>query len=540
MKSELLVLNRKNTMLYRSEEKTFIKSLFKEVEIKLKENEHQVLHDILLFSQEETSINELSQATGHEISLKKLMKVLYECGSIFIYKNKVNANIQAKGWFKILSQYLPYDYDLWSHVNLMNESNVYISTEVQENFPDLLKVLNENGVSTYTSNHDFVAHRNENSWTIAMVTEYQETKTNVIQITITENSVNGVASRHHVSTIKEPISDSIKWDSGYLLYKIAPFYMSIYIMKSIFGLSSNSFRLNEEGRFFEQNLDWNNRYEVIPENQVLTPDKERNKIDFINGFESFITRDLLPLRISGHKDDYSELYQVGFSTFGLQEINHNELAFVLAGIDYEDTAVASIKWAMERHFDIETNNKWLVTDGHEYYLDKTMFLLNYLEEPYQLLELSLDSLPNGSVAHVYNSRLNVKLNFFVKRYTYSSSFSVYLQVNGETMYSDERKTCDLYAKIDDLFINMLLQYFNSTIEYQGILKEIVDLDIDQSELNHEILTSTFQTEQAFIENALVLFQKYNIRYNESSWIHENELHRDCGLIVRQITVGTYS
>ncbi|MGQ8872588.1 hypothetical protein [Paenibacillus sp. TSA_86.1] len=539
MKSELLVLNRQNTMLYRSEDKTFIKSPFKEVEIKLKENEHQILCDILLFSQEETSINELNKTISHGILLKKLMKVLYECGSIFIYKNQLGEDIQAKGWFRILSQYLPYDYDLWNHINLVNKSNVYISNEVQEKFPDLLEVLSQNGISTYTNYNDFVPHENENSWTIAMVTEYQETETNLIQMTITEVSINGVTNRQHVSTIEELSYDRVKWDSGYLLYKIAPFYISIYTMKSIFGLSFNSFRLNEEGRFFEQNLDWDNRYEVIPEIQVVVPDQKRNKIDFIHGFESFIMRNLLPLRISGHKDDYSELYQVGFSTFGLQEINSNKLAFVLAGIDYEETAVASIKWAMERHLNIATNNKWLVTDTQEYYLDKTMFLLNHLEEPYQLLGLSLDSLPNDSVAHVYNSRLNLELKVFIKRYTYSSSFSVYLQVNGGAIYSDERKTSDLYTKIDDLFLNILLQNFNSTIEYQGILKEIVDLNIDQSELIQEIMTSTFQTEQAFIENALALFQKYNIRYNERSWIHESELHRDCGLIARQITVGAY-
>ena len=525
-------------MLYREKEKTFIKSHFKELEVKMTDSTHQILIELLSASKEGIPLKMLENRIQHN-DLMKMVKLMYEAGSIFIYPSSIPIDkVASAGWFHILTQYLPPNKNLSDYIDRVNQSKVWIDVEVNKLFPRLISLLQEYGINV-SLDCALPYSPSINDWLITMNTEEVESGHNTIVVSVHNHSVSGIkySNEDLIPRNTNKAADAINKNN--LLHKTAPLYLLIYITKTIFGLSSQTFTLNEEGRFFEQDFTPSQLYETVPHIYVETMSEEMDRLDYINGFETFIAKNILPLKISGHLDRYSDLFQVGFTTYGIQN-KKDEYGFVYAGTDYRETGFRAIKKGLEHHFHTQVSKNWLVTDAENYFYDKVIYLLSHLDESFHVIELNNDKLDDSSLINIYGTRLDIEYKVFLKVHHLSSAAIVYLYIPDENLYyTDGKKTIEIKERIDEIFLNYVLKKYNQNIDFDGLLDVLESIELGTEPQLYEIPDLLQHNRRQFIEKSLNLFKNYNIRYDERAWRYEEEL-RDANLLVRKIMVGEYS
>ncbi|MCE5170623.1 hypothetical protein LQV63_15005 [Paenibacillus profundus] len=537
MENSLQIFNRQNTMLYREQEKTFMKSHFKELEVKMTDATHQVLIELLSASKEGIPLKTLEHIIQHS-DFMKMVKLLYEAGSIFLYPGSIPIDkVASSGWFHILTQYLPPDKKLSDYIDRVNRITVWIDDAVNKLFPRLRSLLQESGISVSLS-HELPYTPMVNDWVITMNREEVAGRNNTIVVSVHDHAVSGFKYSKEV-LIPESTGKPDLINKNSLLYKTAPLYLFIYIAKTVFGLSKHTFTLNKEGRFFEQDLAPNHLYDTVPHLNVQTINEAKDKLDDINGFETFIAKNILPLKISGHLDAYSDLVQVGFTTYGIQH-KESEYGYVYAGTDYPLTAFTAIKRGLRHHFHTQVSKDWLVTDAENYYYDKVLYLLNHFDEPFHIIELDRNKLDTSSLTVIYGKRLNIEYNVFLKVHHLSSAAIVYLYMPSENRYyTDGNKTSEIKEKIDEIFINYVVKQCNPEADFSGMLHVLESIELEAEPPRYDRPGFIHHDRQRFIEKSLGLFKKYNIRYEERAWRYEEEL-KDANLLVRKIMVGEYS
>ncbi|WP_062051497.1 hypothetical protein [Bacillus sp. JCM 19034] len=535
---DMLILNRQNTMVYFDEDKSIIKTYHKEVSIATSQEQYELLIDILSTCKSEVLISDLLKVYEDRTIVMKLIKVLYKTGSVFIYPTSYYLSCYfKKSWFRVLSQYLPANKDILHSCRLVDEAVVHITPEAEQKLPLLRGLLKDNDLKTYK---EWDGELTNNDWVISTNEEFEHQ--NHIVLALSEERLAGVQKYERIER-DIPSSDNkntISRES--LLYKVAPYYTMLYLIKSIVGISKVAFSVNKAGKFYEYDLMEDNYMETVDDFSFPTPVIAKGSLDYVGHFESFISAaSNIPLTVSGWKNDsYTDLFQIGYATYSLTNQVTKE-TFVYAGLDYIDTAMESIKKGLAYYLNKEsTHMDWLVSTRESYYLDKVLLLLEYIDEPFLIYKLKNEVFLTGK----FNEYLNVasfKPEFCVKKYLNSNSYTVYLyDRENDQLYTDGKRTIRLADKGAELAINYLLVTLNPEKTMTTILKPV---NAEEKKEIFQMISGDMANfeeiiEKDFIENGLTLFKHARLSPNESAWKYEEKLN-ESNLIVRELEVRTY-
>lgn len=533
---DFLVLNRHNTMVYFDENKSIIKTYHKEVSIETSKEQYELLIDILNTTKREIKINDFLKEYEDTKYVMKLIKVLYDSGSIFIYPASYQLSTYfKKSWFRVLSQYLPPTKDILHCSFLIDRAVIHITPLVEQMLPGIRGILGENDLHVYQQQR--AGKFTENDWVLS--TDEDDFLQNAVKLSLSTDRLTGVISTDK-RIDKNILPKSNVIDNESLLYKVGPYYTMLYIMKSIVGISKTSFIINKEGKYYEYDLVKEDYMQTIDDYSFPTPTISNGSLDYIGHFESFInTNPNIPFTVSGWKDDnYAELFQMGFATYSFTNVLTKE-PFVFAGLDYIDTAMSSIKNGLSYYFNREAKQAvWLVTTEESYYLDKLLLLLEYTEEPYAIYKLEHSHYLNERFAE-YLNKANLDLEFFVMKYLHSNSYTVYLyDRENDQLYTDGKKTILIDDKMMELAINYMLVKLNPEKKILTILVTVEDKEEFFLNVNHEFLFFEETNERDFIEKGLTLIKQASLSPTERAWKYEKKLN-ESNLIVREIEVRAY-
>lgn len=530
------MLNRQNTMIHFEREQSTIKNYFKEVSIKITSFHYQLFIKILNSSKKEISVEDLcSEVSSDKGHVLKVLKMLREVGSILIYPDDASLERYfSKGWFKVLLQYLPPSMDILNGCRALSDAHIYLTPEIDHRIPHLKDVLIKNDLDVSTGYNDL-----HNMWIVGSGHD----NCSSIELLLEENRLVGM--NHTLNPPKGrnvANTDGKDLDSNSLLYKIAPFYTMIYIIKSIAGISKSAFYMNRDGKFHEYNLTADEYTQTVKELSFPENSNHEDKLSCVGNFESFIINEpSIPISVSGWTDDvYSNIYQMGYSTYSLTATQDKQGTFVYAGTDYVETAFNAIKKGLAYFLNKESKqNDWLVTSSQSYYLDKTLFLLGYTSEPYMVNKVKKTQ---GLWEIVkYLEFLDMDLDFYVKKHNKTNSFIVYIHdKQSDDIYTDGKRTVDVQRKIFVLVLNYMLVTSNADTKLANVLEKVDNREIREELLNdsvREAVLSDPVDETEFIENCLDFFEQVNIDYFESAWIYETQLNK-ANLIIRKMEVET--
>lgn len=534
-----MVLNRQNTMLYFDGDKSIIKTYFKEVSLEMSQEQHKLLLDLLNASKRERLISDFLKEFKDENYVMRLLKVLYEAGSVFIYPVTYNlSRFFRNSWFRVLSQYLPPDKDILHSCCLVEEAIIHITPRVDQEIPNLRELLIDNDLAV--SPH-IAGEVRDNDWIISMENNFIHQ--NSIELSLSEDKLVGVIQKDKATRSDIPIIDkehSLARTS--LLYKIGPYYTMLYIVKSIVGISKSAFSINKEGKFYEYDLVAEDFKQTIEEFSFPKPIVSKGILDYVVNFEFFINRNpTIPFNISGWKDEsYADLFQMGYATYSLTDSLTKD-TFVYAGLDYIETAMSSIKKGLEHYLNKgEKKAKWMVSTQESYYLDKVLLLLQYIDEPYTFHMMERADYPNAEFAEYLNT-INVNPDFYLMKFCNSNSYTVYLyDLENDQLYTDGKRSINIADKMAEIALNYILIKNNADKLITNILVPLAAKEKEElfKMASHQDIGLEIPDEKQFIENGLLLIKHSYLDLNESAWKYEEQLN-ESNLIVREIEVKTY-
>lgn len=524
-------------MIYFDENKSIIKTYFKEVSIETSREQYEFLIEILNATKNEIAIRDLVEEYEDQKYIMKLLKVLYDAGSILLYPVSNNLSYYFQyGWFRVLLQYLPTNKDILQSCRLLVEASVYVTQEVERQLPELKLLLLENGVSV---SEEIRGELNDNDWVICMGNDTTHQQ-HVIELSLSIEKLVGVKRVNNQSLYHHNMDKDTLLFKESLLYKVGPYYAMLYMIKSIVGISLSAFSLNKEGKFYEYNVEVDNYKQTVEEFSFPEPTQSKGNLDYIGSFESFINRNpAIPISVSGWKDIHGDLFQMGFATYSLTDSVTKD-TFVYAGLDYIETAMKSIVNGLSYYLNKDLKQvNWIVSTPDSYYLDKVLLLLQYVEEPYAFYKLELSNHPDNKFTE-YLHTLNVTPEFFVKKYSNSNSYTVYLYDHeNDELYTDSKKTITIENKIVELALQYILLKNNPQQSISTIIRPIAHTEMEELLRMDFSMLNGFEApeEKSFIENGLRLFKYSNLHTVEHAWKYEEQLN-EINLVVRKIEVET--
>ncbi|MFK3937452.1 hypothetical protein ACI2JA_08040 [Alkalihalobacillus sp. NPDC078783] len=537
---EMLVLNRQNTMVYFDGKEVLIRNYFKKISLTMTKDEYDTLLKIMVVTKEECSIEALSQEISVEQErIIKLLKILHQIGSILLYSNSNSKSLkyyQKKKWFEFVTQYLPPSENVHKACQKLDAAEISISDKVNEIFPKMKKVFRENDLQNMTQEE---VEQANHVWKLDMSSsENKENQT--IVLSLSQDKLIGKKTVSGDPLDELPTKADAVPSERSLLYKVGPIYTMIYVVKTILGISEPFFSINEEGTFAEYNLNKDKWFQstqdiVFHHDQA---NKRVNDLEKVSKFEEFLHLNKIPLRISGLDCSYEEIYQMGLATYALTN-KGNGKTFVYAGLNYVETANQSIQKGLEYFLSDEENEGWIVTNSSEYYLRKALFMLEKIEESYELYHLSGTEFENSDGVK-YMRSLKHHLNIYCKKFNESNSFTIYVHdVDSDRLYTDGKRTIDLDSKISELIWNVVLLKENQGQQFVSVLKDDEKLLCDIRKGHVKSTGTLFKVQPTdFIDESLRLLESRNFKYEEESWKFEDNV-RDSDLLVRKIEVSSY-
>lgn len=533
MVGELFVLNRQNTMIHFDGEQTLIKNYFKEVSVQTSSVEYQLFINILNATENVVSVEHMcAHVSGDNTDILKALKTLHKMGSVLLYPGTWTIEqYLSQGWFPVLLQYMPPENDIREACRKLNDAQLFITPEADNILPGLKEALTRQALQ--------VSHEQDTqTWIIGTVADTNKT----IELIPESDRLIGINHQLAPPNIQPGSEDGYEYaDASSVLFKVAPFYATIYIIKSIAGIGQSTFYLNRDGKFHEYDLKQQNYAQTIKELSFSEPSDQKDILTLVGRFEDFISKETsIPIKIPGWKDDvYSTIYQMGYATYSLSSTEKDADTFVYAGTDYVETAFQAMKEGLAYYLDAAVERqKWLVTSSEDYFVDKALFLLNHVDEPYTIYKVD-PSAEEIQEIYEYIRFLEMDIHFYVKRYMHSKSCEVYIYDGvSDMIFTDGKRTIDVKRKLSKLLPNYMLVVCNSDIAPVTVLGEVND-----ETLRNELLHSKVEkadvampdSETAFIHNSLDIFKRENLDYFESAWVHERQMNQ-ANLVVRKLEV----
>ncbi|EOV9527418.1 hypothetical protein ACRS52_19900 [Bacillus cytotoxicus] len=525
MSKEIKLLNRENVMIYRKKNITLLKTSYKTLKIELDDQEHKLLTKILTQTINGEWFSNIM--LGNRKSCLKIVKLLINHGMLFSYyeNDPIDRNKNQK-WFPILSQYLPSQYNSQEAASKVEKSNIAIAETLVVKIPNIAQVFQSNNINVFiykdkkeVKNNDFV------------ITDKKEDILSGDQRYIFIQKFNTGICGTVVDYLDYELLDN---EINTLVQNMGAFYIFIFTLKQIIGFGKDTFYINENGKFIE-NETKQGEIEVISTSQIPLIVSDIEPIDQIDNFEQYLLNNRIHLQISNHLTKLGELKQIGFSTYGMKDVIDNE-EYSIAGLNFEKNSVETITFTLQSYLTKHTGNQWLVTTAKDYYYKKACLLLEHLEEPSSIFKMSSSQLRNIKVLSAYKYFLT-DVNLYIERFEYSGAYKIYIGTEDQQLFGDNQKTIRLEEQIEKTVINYIFNKLNSeaNVKTPYYFKEH---KIKLTDLQEEFVPF-HEDENHFIEKALRLFKENNIRYEEWAWTYEYELLK-FGFAARRIDVGEYN
>ncbi|MBC1492760.1 hypothetical protein HCI99_13125 [Listeria booriae] len=520
MIDDLKVLNRQNTMIYKSESVTSLKTSYRSVKLEISESEYDKILRILRLSKDSIDMDQLIE---DKVDLK-LLKLLFTQGSIFFF-NKAD-DIEKhfnKKWFSIVKQYLPPDIDLKTCLKRITKTKYYIRKELDDQMPRIRIFFQKYGIDLQLVNNNIIRDSD-----IILTMDRFDSSRNTLLI---QNHGMGIVG----TSLKDILYEELQIRDKRIVNLFAPLYILIFTIKRVYGMENDTFFFNEVGKFSEYQLA-KNRINVISTSQAPIEIQElKTKVERIEVFEKSKVLDKVSISIANHTSNYANMNQSGFATYGIVDKKNISVPYVLASTSFEEAALHTIRFSLKSQLESLNGGTWLVSDINDYYLNKILILIEDLEEEGKIMKLSDELLVKN---HVYHSYQNIfpEVSIYINYFPVTHSYKVYLMDVQKNFFSHGNKVFSFNDELESLLMNYLLYLSNSDIKYYSPYN--FDYKIDY--LNYDVVSELPNQveEKDFIENALKLFKQLDIRYDEFVWDREFEL-REVGVLCRRIDVGSY-
>lgn len=520
MIDKMRVLNRQNTMIYRDDRFTSLKTSYGSVKFNISEDEHEKILRLLRLSLECIDFEQLIE----DKTDLKLLKMLFNQGSVFLFRESDDIEKYFNNkWFSIIKQYLSPDKELKTFLEKIVENKYSIRSDLNLKMPEIRKVFQEYGVDLEVINDStevdskiiLTANNADNANSTLLIQSYSE----------------GIVG----TFLKDVSYEKLQIDDKRLINLFAPVYILIFTLKNACGSENDTFFFNEVGKFSEYKLN-SSQITVLSTSQVPVEQKPiKPKLERIENFEKSKVLAKVELSIANHTSDYADINQSGFSTYGIMSRKGNSTSYIVASTSFEDAALETIKFSLKSQLELLNGGNWLVTDVTDYYLNKVLILINKLEEKGHLLKLSREVLLQNRLYKSYKNILP-ELSIFVSYFSKTSSYKVYLIDEKQQIFSMGAKIYSLNEEIEKILINYLVHQSNPNKQFLSPYN--FNHTIDQSNIEIIDRLPNQIAEKDFIENALDLFKKLDIRYEEFVWDQEFKL-TDVSVLCRRMDVGSY-
>ncbi|QKY71289.1 hypothetical protein [Lentibacillus sp. CBA3610] len=534
-----LVFNREITMVYKEKDKVEITNYFKKITIRLNDEEYAILVNILNYEGEVLVYDLTSKVQGDQKTKLKLLKLLIDIGSFFIYEEERSlVEFQEKEWFLTVVQYLPQNNDIYEVCNLLYNVKLRISGKVENLLPGLVDQFEKHDIMVNSINTDEV----ENDWLICLPNEIKQR--NCVELDLESDRIVGAKVSLNKRIGEEELLE-VKQKSNYfvadsLLVKISPIYIVLYTLKVMGGFGKDYFSINYQGKFYEYNLNTLDITETVPETyEVATADiaKDKTLLDSIKELEEDINTKGFPIEPLGLNNNvFSNLYHLGYSVYGLKS-NDQEDAFLFAGLDYEATVIEGISRGIKKILMERSNSQWLVSTPESYLFNKNILLLENIDEAVEYYRVY--SIPKGKDGLFESSNiLKNNVEFFVKKYLESESYQVFLGVDtptGMEYYTNHIRTFKPIKMMNELNVNYLLLNLNQDKDFFGVLDKVKINEPIKQKISYQTLQQCYINIDQKNEEILKLLSANRIFYTEKPWKYEKKM-ANSKLIIRRIEV----
>ncbi|MCM0624881.1 hypothetical protein M5J14_10155 [Lysinibacillus sp. OL1_EC] len=521
MNENICVLNRQNVMVYRKESETVLKTSYKSFKFSTSDDKHLKLLDLL----NDSIIGIPLEMVNDED--KKLIKMLSKNGVLLVYrKGGIVDKCKSLKWFQILSQYLPPDFDLEIVCKEIMNTTIVLRNSLNDKIPKIKEIFSEFDMSLVLTDQKF---SNNNKLCVLTDNELDPNQDCGILIQKFNQGISG-------TVLKDLYYEPLDNDLSRMIKIFSPLYILIYTIKKLAGFGSNTFYMNEVGKFTENDVQHHIVNVVSTSQSPLVLQEQQKDIERIEKFEMLIQNKYLKMKIANQYTEYSDLFQSGLSTYAIIDEFLNK-EYVIAGLNFEKSAVEAIKYAVRLHFENVSGGKWLITENENYFLDKILLLVNSLPEKGIFTKLSGAIMNNLKVFRSYGAFLD-NIEIYIEKFEKSNSYKVYLKDNDGKMFGDSKKCIDLSKKIEETILNYLLHYHNDLGSKVKTPYSFYDKNTTSQNDCENLREIPYVSSRLFIENALKLFKENDIRYEEFAWDREFEL-QSLNLCARRIDVGSY-
>lgn len=521
----MFVLNRKNTMLFTNQEKIKIKSHYQTVQIAYKADLFEMLKTILAESEQVTDVKDLEQLIAADAShlFYQTLQVLRKCGSVALFENgQMVQEAMLQRWFPIFIHYLGPQQNITAALEVMNSSSFEVTASLKSAYPELQQYLLELGFSEGESSHSILVTTKE---------AFAEKNRLTLTLSFDDYGICGYSGKPENWQTHKKNEFSNKQS---LLYKVGPAYIGIYLIKMLLEQNKNYFIIDQSITFCELDIYPEQFYQTLPFiNEKAEVENTKHILRKIEALESFLEKKDSPIRVSNEKSEWGKAFQMGFSTIGLES---STAQFVYCSPTFEDSHYIGIQKGLKYFLEEATKASWLVTTSNQYLVDKALFVLKEVDEPFVMYRLSDDYLSKLLVVNAYFGGNSDEIAVYLKRYTHSASFEVLIQDRKSgKIFSDRDRTINVEKKFEELLIQLLFHQLNRDYSGKTILKEVEENLSEEQEID----SFEWQIEEtAFLDTAIEYLQKQKIKYEEFDWFLNEQLNNS-GVICRKIEVGTY-
>lgn len=500
----MFILSRNNTMIYTNLETIKIKSHYKTIKLNYDEALLNILKQVILLSKSSIPVEELEKNFMDKELFLKVLKLLIKSGSIaFFYNNEMVKICQKKEWFPIFLHYLGIDQNFDKSLEKVLTSPVYVDYELDKKFPEIKLNLETLGLEI-----------SKNQDCITLTTSPDHFSEKKLLLTFNDKKLVGYSN---YQPDKDSLKENVFLNKNSLLYKVAPSYVGIFVIKMILEQNRNYFVLDDSISYFEMEISPQYFYEVQPITEEIK-ENSRPLLNQIESLESLIQRKDVPIKISNENSLWGKAFQMGFSTIGLESLKSN---FVYTSSSFENAQYYGIQKGLKFFLEDETKERWLVTSSNRYIVDKALLLLETTNEKFTIYQLSNPYLSSIKKISNYFDSFEKQFSVYVKQYSYTKSYSILIEDRmSQRIYTDNIRTIDPEDKIVELLMQLLFINLNKDFKFKTILTEIsIDLPLTSQIISYiEPIDS-----QKFVTSATKLLQENGIQYEEVEWYLSNAL-----------------
>lgn len=513
--TSLVAVNRMNTMIYRENNNTIIRTSLKSIKVKMSDDEHYFLKNFLIKTQQGKVVD---TQNSREM---KIIKLLLKSGSVFLIdEDSDEYKYTNKNWFYILSQYLPTNYSLIFAMQSILNFQIYIDNDLYHKIPNLKETFTYFDLEINSYNQNITKINNKKTLLITDKINLLNCCENAIFIQFDNYKLIGTALNKNLFECSGILESRIvtEFSSNYLV---------IYALKVICGIHNDYFVFNKDGDFIEKDYTDDN-FIRLPLNYINN-DKTypKDMVKRIIGLEKEIPIYFPEISIANQYSKFGKFKQLGLSAFGLKIQSKKELIFI--GKSYENAAYKAFIEGLNYYLNTYSEN-WLVCSNESYYEEKIYKLLDYVKLKYKYYKFDISK---SKIYQSYKSFFN-NLEIIIKHHNDSKSSIVYIINDNNKMFSDNKRCFDIIDKINELLISYLF-YLENKDKKINSLYFVCDCNFYNNKMDYFDIKK-IPSRKTFIEINNKFLATQPIKYKETVMDKEEKL-KNSGILIRYLEVS---